>query len=72
MGSRDVAFLPAGTVIVLDEASTASTPRSAELAELARECEGKLVCVGDPRQIGSVGPGGLYAHLTRLIEPGPH
>ncbi len=32
-------------------------------------CEGKLVAIGDPRQIGAVGPGGLYGHLTKVIEP---
>ncbi len=25
--------------------------------------------IGDPRQIGAVGPGGLYGHLTDVIEP---
>lgn len=61
--------LPRGTVIVMDEASTTSTPDAAALAELVAECEGKLVAIGDPRQIGAVGPGGLYGHLTHTIEP---
>ncbi len=30
---------------------------------------GKLVLIGDPRQIGAVGPGGLYGHLTNEFEP---
>jgi len=58
-----------GTVIVADESSTASTADSVALAELALECGGKLVEIGDPRQIGAIGPGGLYAHLTQVIEP---
>ena len=66
---REAQALAAGTVIVVDEASTASTPQLAALAELAERCEGKLVLVGDPRQIGAVGPGGLYGHLTRMVEP---
>jgi conjugative relaxase-like TrwC/TraI family protein len=61
--------LAPGTVLVVDEASTTSTPDMAQLAELARGCDGKLVLVGDPRQIGAVGPGGLFGHLTREIEP---
>jgi conjugative relaxase-like TrwC/TraI family protein len=61
--------LARGTVLVIDEASTTSTPEMAQLAELAQGCEGKLVLVGDPRQIGAVGPGGLFGHLTREIEP---
>jgi conjugative relaxase-like TrwC/TraI family protein len=67
--SRDAEPLPRGTVIVMDEASTTSTPDAAALAELVRDCEGKLVAIGDPRQIGAIGPGGLYGHLTRAIEP---
>ncbi|MFN8160585.1 MAG: AAA family ATPase [Solirubrobacterales bacterium] len=58
-----------GTVILMDEASTTSTPDAAALAELAIACEGKLVAIGDPRQIGALGPGGLFEHLTRVIEP---
>ena len=61
--------LPAGTVIFMDESSTTSTADAAALAELALECGGKLVAIGDPRQIGAVGPGGLYGHLTQLVEP---
>lgn len=61
--------LPRGTVIVMDESSTTSTPHIAALVELAEGCGGKLVCIGDPRQIGAVGPGGLYGHLTNVVEP---
>jgi hypothetical protein len=39
------------------------------LADLAEGCDGKLVLIGDPRQIGAVGPGGLYGNLTNEIEP---
>ncbi|MGH2982038.1 MAG: AAA family ATPase, partial [Solirubrobacterales bacterium] len=67
--SRGAEPLPHGTVIVIDEASTTSTPDAAALAELVQSCDGKLVAIGDPRQIGAVGPGGLYGHLTHTIEP---
>jgi AAA domain len=56
-------------VIVIDEASTTATLDAAQLAELAQTCGGKLVLIGDPRQIGAVGPGGLFGHLTHLVEP---
>lgn len=65
-GQRPLAW---GTVIVIDESSTTSTPHIAALVELAEGCGGKLVCLGDPRQIGAVGPGGLYGHLTNVVEP---
>jgi conjugative relaxase-like TrwC/TraI family protein len=58
-----------GTVVVVDEASTTATPQLEALRSLVLECEGKLVVIGDPRQIGAVGPGGLYGHLTRVMEP---
>jgi conjugative relaxase-like TrwC/TraI family protein len=60
--------LPDGTVIVLDEANVTSTFDMEELRALAVECRGKLVLIGDPRQIGSIGPGGLYAHLSRVTD----
>ena len=67
--ARGVAPLAAGTVIVLDEASTVSTSDAAALAELTAGCGGKLVAIGDPRQISSIGAGGVYEHLTKTLEP---
>lgn len=61
--------LPNGTVLVVDESSTTPTPYLARLAELAEGCDGKLILIGDPQQIGAVGPGGLYGHVTNEIEP---
>ncbi len=61
--------LPMGTVILVDEASVASSFDLAALYTVVAECEGKLVTIGDPRQIGAVGPGGLFAHLAKAVEP---
>jgi len=69
LSERGIAPLPRGTVIVVDESSTTPTPDMAALADLAEGCDGKLVLIGDPRQIGAVGPGGLYGNLTNEIEP---
>jgi hypothetical protein len=69
LAERGVAPLPRGTVIVVDESSTTPTPHMAALADLAEGCDGKLVLIGDPRQIGAVGPGGLYGNLTNEVEP---
>jgi hypothetical protein len=41
----------------------------AAVVELVERCQGKLVAIGDPRQIGAVGPGGIYGHLTDLSRP---
>jgi len=69
LAERGIAPLPPGTVIVVDESSTTPTPHMTALADLAEGCDGKLVLIGDPRQIGAVGPGGLYGNLTNEIEP---
>jgi conjugative relaxase-like TrwC/TraI family protein len=69
LAERNIAPLPRGTVIVVDESSTTPTPHMTALADLAEGCDGKLVLIGDPRQIGAVGPGGLYGNLTNEIEP---
>ena len=66
---RGLPPLPGGVVIVLDEASTTPTPDLAALVRLVEGCGGKLVLIGDPNQIGAVGPGGLYGHLTDELEP---
>lgn len=60
--------LPRGAVIVVDEASAMSTEHAAALLAYVVRCDGKLVLIGDPRQIGAVGPGGLYGHLSRRLE----
>ena len=69
LAERGIAPLPPGTVVIVDESSTTPTPHMAALADLAEGCNGKLVLIGDPRQIGAVGPGGLYGNLTNEIEP---
>jgi conjugative relaxase-like TrwC/TraI family protein len=66
---RGLPPLPRGTVIVVDEASALSTPNAYALLALTEGCDGKLVLIGDPHQIGAVGPGGVYGHLTRREEP---
>jgi conjugative relaxase-like TrwC/TraI family protein len=67
--ARGLPALPRGAVIVADEASTIPTPYMVALAEMAETYDAKLVLIGDPRQIGAVGPGGLYGHLTAETEP---
>lgn len=67
--SRGVEPLPAGTIILMDESTTTQTDDMAELAAAVARCGGKLVAIGDPKQIGAVGPGGSYGHLTREVDP---
>jgi conjugative relaxase-like TrwC/TraI family protein len=61
--------LAQGTVIVLDEANVTNSFDLADLLHLAEGCGGKLVAIGDPQQIGAIGPGGLFVHWARAVEP---
>jgi conjugative relaxase-like TrwC/TraI family protein len=67
--ARGLPALPQGAVIVADESSAIPTPYMADLAEMAETYDAKLVLIGDPRQIGAVGPGGLYGRHTAEIAP---
>jgi conjugative relaxase-like TrwC/TraI family protein len=53
------------TVLIVDEASMASTFDLHTLTRLARHARAKIVLVGDPAQIGTINaPGGLIAALA--------
>ena len=58
--------LPAGTTMIVDEASTASTPKLAALFRLADQHDWRIILVGDPRQFAAVGRGGMFAHLVDI------
>lgn len=53
--------LAAGTSVVLDEASMASTEDLDALVGLVERHHWRLVCVGDPAQLPAVGRGGMFA-----------
>ena len=61
LGQRD---LPAGAVVIVDEASMVGTRDLHRLAVHTARASGMLVLVGDPDQHGSVDVGGLFRHLT--------
>lgn len=56
--------LPANTVIVVDEASMVSTRDLAWLVSQAEESDGKIVLVGDPKQLPSIDSGGLFHRIV--------
>jgi hypothetical protein len=56
--------LPHGSVLVVDEAGMAETRVLAPLLAHIEEAEGRAVLVGDPRQLPSVGAGGLFAAIV--------
>ncbi|HZD23284.1 MAG TPA: AAA family ATPase [Acidimicrobiia bacterium] len=56
--------LPEGTVIVVDEASMVSTRDLAWLVGQAEDCDGKIILVGDPKQLPSIDSGGLFHRIV--------
>ena len=59
--------LPAGGVLVVDEASMVSTRDLARLITLTTAASTKLVLVGDPAQLPEIEAGGLFAALARSL-----
>lgn len=53
-----------GEVVVVDEASQLATADLTRLVDLTRTAGGKLVLVGDHRQLGAVDAGGLFRLLA--------
>ena len=60
----DCPFLDHRSVVILDEAGMARTDDLARLVEEVRRAGAKLVLVGDPHQLGAVGPGGVFRTLV--------
>jgi conjugative relaxase-like TrwC/TraI family protein len=61
---RDPGALPAGAVLVVDEAATMPTRALAELAEHVAARDGRLVLVGDRAQLAPIDAGGAFAALA--------
>ena len=62
---RDPAYdLPAGTVVIIDEAGMVDTAKLWAYTQLAQRNQWRTVLVGDHLQLGSVGAGGMFAELV--------
>jgi DNA primase catalytic core len=53
------------TLLIVDEASMASTHHIAALGRLAEKVGAKITLVGDPEQLGAIGAGGVLGWLAR-------
>ncbi|MTD47669.1 relaxase domain-containing protein [Conexibacter sp. W3-3-2] len=53
------------TTVFVDEAGMVDTERLAALVDVVKQGGGKLVLVGDGKQLPSIGPGGMFDQLTR-------
>ena len=56
--------LPAGCVLIVDEAAMAETRVLAPILALVEQAGGKAVLIGDPQQLPAVGAGGLFAAIV--------
>ena len=56
--------LDSRSVVVFDEAGMADTRRLAQVVELTRQADAKLVLAGDQAQLSSIGAGGLFGEIT--------
>ncbi len=55
------------TTIYFDEAGMADTARLAALTEMVERTQAKLVMIGDEDQLPSIGAGGMFGRLSRLL-----
>jgi len=64
----DKAWRPdSNTILVLDEAAMISTPEIERLIAAVRKRGGKVVLVGDERQLQAIGAGGAFAALKQHL-----
>jgi ATP-dependent exoDNAse (exonuclease V) alpha subunit len=66
---RPESGLPAGAVLVVDEAGLLGTRDAARLLGHVDDAQGKLVLAGDTHQLPSIAAGGLLAGLATRLEP---
>ena len=61
--------LPAGSVLLIDEAAMVDSASLARLIDHADRAEAKLVLVGDPKQLPELEAGGLFSALSARMDP---
>jgi ATP-dependent exoDNAse (exonuclease V) alpha subunit len=65
---RDGESLPVGVVLVVDEAGMLPTRDVAELLDHVVAADGKLVLIGDDRQLPELEAGGCFSGLSRRLS----
>jgi hypothetical protein len=63
----DTPGLPSGAVVVVDEAGMVGTRQLAAVFDLVYEAEGKLILIGDDRQLPEIDAGGLFRALANRL-----
>jgi hypothetical protein len=59
--------LPTGVVVVVDEAGMVGTRQLAAVVDIVEQVEGKLILVGDDKQLPEIDAGGLFRALAMRL-----
>ena len=59
--------LPPGVVVVVDEAGMVGTRQLAAVSDLVQQAAGKLILIGDDRQLPEIDAGGLFRALANRL-----
>jgi len=59
--------LPTGAIVVVDESGMVGSRQLAEVSDLVESASGKLILIGDHRQLAEIDAGGLFAALTARL-----
>jgi hypothetical protein len=65
--NRDRGGLPHRAMVVVDEAAMVGTRQLAAIADLVEVAEGKLILIGDDRQLPEIDAGGLFRALANRL-----
>ena len=65
--AREGGGLPRGVVMVVDEASMVGTRQLAAVSDLVDDAEGKLILIGDDRQLPEIDAGGMFRALAQRL-----
>lgn len=65
--SETAGGLPTGAVVVVDESGMVGSRQLAEVSDLVEAAAGKLILIGDHRQLAEIDAGGLFAALTARL-----
>jgi ATP-dependent exoDNAse (exonuclease V) alpha subunit len=63
----EVRGLPSGVVLVVDEAGMVGTRQLAAVSDLVEKARGKLILIGDDRQLPEIDAGGLFRALANRL-----
>jgi len=67
IGESEDHGLPHGAIVVIDEAGMVGTRQLAAVTDLVEQASGKLILIGDDRQLPEIDAGGLFRALANRL-----